>query len=573
MLSWDIGKLYSRFVHLDEDTIAECPLGALYFMVTEAVSKYIRGEASTTMPSLVWADELTSALLLGGGSGADPSWLERWLASGWNAFFMMSHLRQHMLQSARQHDKDAPCVLGGESTFIGQVEEMVQGGPAVSLPVCSAFLAALDWHACEIGGGASHNICCLPRSLGYFALADSVGVMGHSGDREKFLRMGSEALQAGLLSASGSGGGALLTLVRSPWPIVDSVDRHFQVPYMDLTVNSVIRRALKQEPFGRLAEPGAERHTFRMMIFPRREIVSDMIRFSRLPFCGMLPFMHLVERIAAARADACQEFNCSLSFVEGGPHLGDCTLWATAAFDAVGIHSFAVAYEPLPDASSLFRESVRANSWDSRVNVVPRALAAEDGETVRLAYYPGHNGESTTVRAAAAHCGDHCAGFSEIPTITLDHSWPSLRPARLDILKLSVNGEELNVLRGSRKLLARRQVCSILVHVTKAARGFNDAAGGNAEGNDFSREMWDLLTQTAGMEVWLHLDKDLTGQVAEDDLRERPQTRQLHAAADLAAVLGRSASPHDYLISRQSNLTQSSPCADSLALRHWDEVF
>ena len=55
-----------------------------------------------------------------------------------------------------------------------------------------------------------------------------------------------------------------------------------------------VRNVLQVEPQGHLATK-----SFRMRIFPRREIVSDMIRFSRLPFCGMRPFMRLVERVAA----------------------------------------------------------------------------------------------------------------------------------------------------------------------------------------------------------------------------------------------------------------------------------
>jgi len=263
-------------------------------------------------------------------------------------------------------------------------------------------------------------------------------------------------------------------------------------------------------------------------------------------------------------------YACPLSFVEGGPHVGDCTLWATAALEAVGLPSFAVAYEPLPDASSLFRDSVRANAWDHRIHVIPEALAATDGELVRLAYFPGHNGEGTTVRAASsAHCGENCAGFSEIPTVTLDASWPAQRPAPLDVLKLSVNGEELNVLRGARALLSKRQVCSAMVHVTKAQRGFSDPPGATAN----AASMWELLTTTGGFEVSLHLDEDLTSQVRKDDPRPRPQTHRLRTAGDLQAVLTEASSPHDYIVARQVNLKEGAPCADSLALRHWNEVF
>merc|ERR1712187_231733 len=111
------------------------------------------------------------------------------------------------------------------------------------------------------------------------------------------------------------------------------------------------------------------------------------------------------------------------------------------------------------------------------LNALRGARALLSRRQVTLAYFPGHNGEGTTVRAAAdSHCGTFCAGFSQIPTVSLDASWPALRPAPLEVLKLSVNGEELNALRGARALLSRRQVCSVLVHVTKTKRGWADEA-------------------------------------------------------------------------------------------------
>eukprot|EP00959_Pyramimonas_sp_CCMP1952_P283663 5929619-Pyramimonas_sp.AAC.1 len=62
-----------------------------------------------------------------------------------------------------------------------------------------------------------------------------------------------------------------------------------------------------------------------------------MIRFVRTPFCGMRPFLLLIERIAASASTA----PGVLTFVEGGPHVGDCTLWAAAALESAGTTFFA----------------------------------------------------------------------------------------------------------------------------------------------------------------------------------------------------------------------------------------
>merc|ERR1712125_23257 len=165
-------------------------------------------------------------------------------------------------------------------------------------------------------------------------------------------------------------------------------------------------------------------------------------------------------------------------------------------------------------------------------------------------------GEGTTVRAGAglAHCGNHCAGYKKIPTVSLDSTWPALRPAALEILKLSVNGEELNALRGARALLSRRKVCSVLVHVTKAQRGYSDtgadapqkaagAAASTAVASSFSSEFWELLNGVGGLEVSLHLDS-IDGM--NTDTRPRPSTRLLNSALEIDEIFSGASWAQDY---------------------------
>merc|ERR1712014_350368 len=117
------------------------------------------------------------------------------------------------------------------------------------------------------------------------------------------------------------------------------------------------------------------------------------------------------------------------------------------------------------------------------------------------------------------------------------------------------NGEELNAIRGARALLSRREVCSVLVHVFKAKRGWADEAAepdvrssdapDGASGRFFSTELWGLLSNVGGLEVSLHLDEDLTNQVNKNDPRVRPSTRQIRSATELDSVFREEASPHD----------------------------
>jgi len=589
MLGWELGNWYPHFVYLDVTGLAECLVGTFIFMVSHMFSKLNEGTPIESIPSYLWADEFLTILLQ---EGRSSDWLKSWTESGWNPFLILSHARQRV--GGGMGGAGPTCSKDGSDTFLRHAADAVIGGPPVPIATAATFLADLTFaRSCKASpaaeAGATSDAktgvaerddwdCCLALALGYATLRDSLLVdNSHHSEQEPLLNATADAVVAAISTRRAALGwryGGLRLLLQSRWPFVDMMDRMFQHPSVKLPLASGLQRFLLQEPRGALKEP----HSLWMRIFPRREIVSDMIRYVRTPFCGMRPFMRLIENIAFKGYGAEHAASSALSFVEGGPHLGDCTLWAAAVLEAAKVPFFAVAYEPLPDASALFRESVLDNKWDGQVVVVPKALGATEGEKVRLAYFPGHNGEGTTVRAAAqAHCGEGCEGFSEIDTATLDGTWEDYRPSHLDVLKLSVNGEELNTLRGARSLLSRRKICSALVHVTKAQRGWETAPkaeqGVGKKAGSFSSDLWNLLTNVAGFEVALHLDQDVTGQVRPEDTRPRPSTTVLKNADELEAVFSGQAYSHDYLVARQRRFEQTEQCKQSWAMRQWEEIF
>ena len=74
---------------------------------------------------------------------------------------------------------------------------------------------------------------------------------------------------------------------------------------------------------------------------PYREMSSVNARAFRVPFCGLVPWIVFIE----SYVNACHEGadraanNCAdrFTFLEGGAHMGDCTLWAAGVFRAAGI--------------------------------------------------------------------------------------------------------------------------------------------------------------------------------------------------------------------------------------------
>ena len=82
---------------------------------------------------------------------------------------------------------------------------------------------------------------------------------------------------------------------------------------------------------------------FEFHVFPHREMASDALRTTRTPFCGMPPFLSFVE----SYIHSCHQHNSSkedngcerFTFVEGGPHLGDCSLWTASVLRKAGTNS------------------------------------------------------------------------------------------------------------------------------------------------------------------------------------------------------------------------------------------
>merc|ERR1711924_171772 len=194
----------------------------------------------------------------------------------------------------------------------------------------------------------------------------------------------------------------------------------------------------------------------------------------------------------------------------------------------------------------------------------------------KLVHHPGHNGEAT-LASIFKQCGTDCVGHTSIPRVSLDASWPVLRAGVMEILKLSVNSEELDTMRGARSLLSKRQVCTVMMHVGKVQLGWQDHSihswveqGDGQNLSTFSTELWSLF-QDGAIDLALHLDIDVTGQI-KGDPRPRPDTTMLNSPAELDAVFQAPVFAHDYLVARQRE-DADSPCQGSHALRHFNSMF
>lgn len=118
-------------------------------------------------------------------------------------------------------------------------------------------------------------------------------------------------------------------------------------------------------------------------------------------------------------------------FMDIGAHIGNHTVYMAMH----GVHVTAV--EPNPEARKYLARNIHANGLDGLVDVIPRAVGAEAGHA-RLV---GDGGDLGKVSATF--------GDGDVEVVTVD----SLNVAA-DLLKVDVEGAELEVLSGASALLA-----------------------------------------------------------------------------------------------------------------------
>jgi len=127
---------------------------------------------------------------------------------------------------------------------------------------------------------------------------------------------------------------------------------------------------------------------------------------------------------------------------------------ALAYARAVGGQGRVVAVEPLPANLRLLEHNVRRNSY-TQVTCLPVALGAAPGE-IDLAF-ERETSTATAVRPLQQH--------RRVRQETLDSLAAQLSLTRLDLVKIDVEGAELAVLEGGRKILAASPQVRLVIEI------------------------------------------------------------------------------------------------------------
>ena len=136
-------------------------------------------------------------------------------------------------------------------------------------------------------------------------------------------------------------------------------------------------------------------------------------------------------------------------------------LYTLLAADLVGSGGQVLAFEPIPKTVRLLQHNIRLNGFEERVQVVPKVVSnsKESHLTMRV------EADSSEPDATASLCPEkNAANTLRVENTRLDDmNFPADR--RLRLIKVDVEGAELDVLRGGENLIRRcRPVLAVEVH-------------------------------------------------------------------------------------------------------------
>ena len=179
-------------------------------------------------------------------------------------------------------------------------------------------------------------------------------------------------------------------------------------------------------------------------------------------------------------------------FLDGGANEGLYTIFASAK---VGGEGRVIAVEPSPRELARLRRNVEMNNART-VEIVEAALAEQPGVLSLQVAEDEHSGQNTV--GAFAYEGVKTTTTTEVEATTIDDIVRQHALAKIDVIKLDIEGAEIRALRGADTVL-REMRPLLLVEVSEAS--LRHQSGSPVELRDFLKGydyvMFDLDEETA----------------------------------------------------------------------------
>lgn len=142
--------------------------------------------------------------------------------------------------------------------------------------------------------------------------------------------------------------------------------------------------------------------------------------------------------------------------IDGGAHLG---YHALIAARQVGPRGRVMAFEPDPNSYRALRANVRRNGYGERVIALPLGIGAWSG---RRTFYPGDEESGSRSPFVPGRWREG----ADARTLSLDST---VAGRSIDVIKLAVEGGELDALRGMRRTLELSPGARLFIDCTPAA--------------------------------------------------------------------------------------------------------
>jgi FkbM family methyltransferase len=135
------------------------------------------------------------------------------------------------------------------------------------------------------------------------------------------------------------------------------------------------------------------------------------------------------------------------TFIDAGANIG---VFSVLAGKQVGNTGRVLAIEMMPATAALLRHNLALNQLQS-ATVIEKALSSRTGDTVSAHFVEGHYGMASVVRPSGS-----VTQMIEVQTITLDDVTADID--RIALIKMDLEGAELDALKGARNTLAKTQI-------------------------------------------------------------------------------------------------------------------
>lgn len=150
-----------------------------------------------------------------------------------------------------------------------------------------------------------------------------------------------------------------------------------------------------------------------------------------------------------------------MNVVDIGAHIGFYTLLAARL---VGRKGRVYAFEPNPEVLDFLVRNIVENGYQEIVHVIPKAAASQHGKT-RLYLSNLESGE------ASFYPSQQVSGSGvEVETVSLDEFFAGEGWPRIDVMKVDVEGAEVEVLKGMKELVRRNRALKLIVEFSPHAQ-------------------------------------------------------------------------------------------------------